>query len=273
MSIKRFYQDRFYHIRSFALHLAVAACVCALLYSLRDADFYRFDFAWWQPLVYLPLGIYFGGLSAVFIHNATHNSFPNRFLNELGGQIAGVHQLWGFLGWKIIHLIHHNYSDKGEMDPHPPKGLSFGRFLAIMFLRSSRTVTQRYREHWGSGFITQALHLGVLVTFLGMSIAYLAFWFLLLGPEAFVLGYIPSLAFNHWFFAHINYYCHPLDDATDETAAANLNHNWYYHLANRLWFGIYYHGNHHRKPNLFNPSKLVLEPERNEEREKAKRYA
>src|ERR1700685_557920 len=117
--IKRFYTDRYLHIRSFSVNLLASIALCLAAYKLHSPDFYHFHFAWCN-LALIPLGFYAGGISAVFIHNATHGSFPSRPLNWLAGQAAGLHQLWGFTGWKLIHLVHHQYSDDGEHDTHPP---------------------------------------------------------------------------------------------------------------------------------------------------------
>lgn len=255
MSLKKFYADPYYQIRSFALYAAIFSVLCTALYAMHPPEFYSFDFSLWH-LALVPLGIYVGGLSAVWIHNATHQSFPNRLLNALCGRIAGVHQIWGYKGWKLIHLVHHQYSDHVEYDPHPTKNRMFGEYFRNMFLRSSLTLSRRYREHFGNSSRTRFLQTATLLIFLLMSIAVVAFWFLLLGPVGFVFFYLPSLAWNHYMFAHINYYCHPLDPVSGETKATNLNQGWYYKIANFLWHGIYYHGNHHRKPMHFNPRKM-----------------
>lgn len=256
--MKRFYTDRYLHIRSFSLHLAASLALCALAYHCHAADFYGWHFGWWEPAL-IPLGVYAGGISAVFIHNATHGSFPKRWLNEACGHLAGVHQLWGFLGWKLIHLIHHHYSDDAAFDPHPPKNLTFWQFTRIMSLHASRKITERYREHWGVSARTHALHGVLLALFIGLAMSNMLFWYLLLGPAGFVFFYIPSYAANHLLFSHINYYAHPKDTA-GRTQPGNLDHNLYYKLANALWFGIYYHGNHHRKPLLFNPKHMLPSP-------------
>jgi len=250
--IKRFYTDRYLHIRSFSVNLLVSAALCVTAYKIHSPGFYAFHFGWWQ-LALIPLGIYVGGISAVFIHNATHGSFPSRPLNWLAGQLAGLHQLWGFMGWKLIHLVYHHYSDDAEHDTHPPKDLTFRQFAKSMFLYSSKKITERYREHWGISARTHLLHRSLLIVFLGMTACNALFWYLMLGPAGFLFFYVPSYAANHLLFCHINYYAHPKDDATGATRPGNLDHNLYYQLANALWFGIYYHGNHHRKPLLFNP--------------------
>ena len=259
--IKKFYTDRYLHIRSFTIYFVVSLLLCATLYAIHSPDFYRFHFAWWH-LALIPLGIYVGGVSAVFIHNATHHSFPSRWLDEACGYLSGLHQLWGFMGWKLIHLVHHQYSDNIDMDPHPPGDLTFWQFAKIMFLHSSAKISERYREHWGMNRRTKVLHNGVLITFLGVVILNTLFWYLLLGPAGFLFFYIPSYISNHLLFVDVNYTAHPKNPETGETKAANLDHNWYYKLANAMWFGIYYHGNHHRKPLLFNPKYMPVSQRR-----------
>jgi len=256
--LKRFYTDRTLHLRSFSINFVISAVLCAALYAYHSPEFYQFHVSWWD-LALIPLGIYIGGVSAVFIHNATHHSFPKMWLNELCGYLSGLHQLWGYMGWKLIHLVHHQYSDNADMDPHPPKDRTFWQFARVMFLESSAKISERYREHWGMNTLTRLMHKGVLVTFFGLTLCNLLFWYLLLGPAAFIFFYIPSYIANHLLFVDINYTAHPKDTETGETNAANLDHNFYYKLANTMWFGIYYHGNHHRRPLLFNPKYM---PER-----------
>jgi stearoyl-CoA desaturase (delta-9 desaturase) len=256
--VKRFYTDRYLHIRTFSVNLLVSVALCVAAYSVHSPEFYQFHFAPWH-LALIPLGIYAGGVSAVFIHNASHGSFPTRPLNWMAGQLAGMHQLWGFMGWKLIHLVHHQYSDDAHFDTHPPKGMTFWQFSRNMFLYSSKKISERYREHWGMSVRTKWLHRNLLFIFMGMAAANLLFWYFLMGPAGFWFCYVPSYVTNHLLFCHINYYAHPKDEA-GATAPGNLDHNLYYNLANALWSGIYYHGNHHRRPLLFNPKKMPASP-------------
>ncbi|NBX03985.1 MAG: fatty acid desaturase [Alphaproteobacteria bacterium] len=249
--MKRFYQDPYLHIRSFSLSLFSGVALCVATYSLRLHDYSAFSFSPWM-LALVPFGIYIGGLSAVFMHNATHGSFKPKWMNWVAGNLAGIHQLWGFMGWKLIHLVHHHYSDVPDMDPHAPGDLSFWQFARVMFIKSSARISERYREHWGNTAQTRILQRAVLVVFGAMALTNLALCYLLLGPAGFVFFYIPSYISNHMLYVDINYTAHPKDE-NGQTAAANLNHTLYYKIANFFWFGIYFHGNHHRKPLLFNP--------------------
>ncbi len=259
MSLKKFYADPYYNIRAFTFQAIGASLACIALAALQLHDYASFDMAWWQMLAYPIIGIYLGGVSAVWIHNATHKSFASPVINELCGTLAGLHQLWGFNGWRLIHLVHHQYSDNVEHDPHPPRGRSYWQFTRDMFVESSFAISKRYRDHWQDTPRTRMLQKLVFASFLAATMSSLAMWFLLLGPAAFVFGFVPSLVWNHLMFAHINYYCHPADE-TGDTAAANLNHGLYYKLANAAWHGIYFHGNHHRKPMLFNPRHMPEKP-------------
>ena len=260
--IKQFYTDCYLHIRSFSLNLLVSASLCAGLYTLHEPSFYEFKPQAWHLLL-IPFGLYIAGLSAVWMHNASHGSFKNKYVNAACGYIAGIHQLWGFMGWKLIHLFHHMYSDQVDMDTHPPKGMTFWQFARSMFLYSSASISKRYREQWGHGLKTRVMHKTVLVVFLAMAASNLLFWYLLLGPEGFLFFYIPSYVANYLVYVDINYSAHPADPATGDTAAANLNETLYHKLANKLWFGIYFHGNHHRKPMLFNPRHMPVRTDRN----------
>jgi fatty acid desaturase len=254
--MKRFYTDRYLHIRSFTTHTIVTALLCLALYQLHAPEFFQFRFEPWH-LALIPLGLYVGGVSAVFIHNATHNSFRWVWLNEFCGYLSGLHQLWGFTGWKLIHLVHHQYSDNADMDPHPPKDLTFWQFTKIMFVNSSRKISERYREHWGQNRTTRIMQKWVMIVFPLMVAANLLFWYMLLGPAGFLFFYIPSYISNHLLFVDVNYSAHPKDESGN-SKPANLNHTLYYKIANALWFGIYFHGNHHRRPLLFNPRYMQL---------------
>lgn len=255
--MKRFYMDPYLHIRSFIIQLAVSVTLCWMLYNVRSEGFFNFNVSAWHLLL-IPFGIYIGGVSAVFIHNASHGSFPNKWLNEICGHLAGFHQLWGFMGWKLIHLVHHHYSDNDEMDPHAPSGMGFWEFSKVMFIKSSRLITKRYQDHWGNGTRTQLLQKATVILFIALVTTNLTAWLLLIGPVGMVFFYIPSYIANHMLFVDINYTAHPKNPQTGITAAANLDNNLYYKIANFCWFGIYYHGNHHRKPLLFNPKYMPV---------------
>ena len=255
--LKRFYQDRFLHVKMLSGSLLFSGIMCVLLSNIRQPEFFEFHFQPWHLLL-LPLALYLGGLSVIYIHNATHNSFPNILLNRFFGHLAGMHQLWGFSGWKLIHIIHHQYTDNADLDIHSPKGMTFGQYFLKMFYFPSQVISKRYYEHWGDTPKTRASRKFSFSLFLCLVLSNLYFWYLLLGPEGMVFFYIPSFFSAYYLFAHLNYFGHPVDAVTGETHPVNLNHNWYYKIANYIWHGIYYHENHHKRPLAFNPKYVSI---------------
>ena len=52
-----------------------------------------------------------------------------------------------------------------------------------------------------------------------------------------------------------NYYTHE-QQPDGSVEVVNLDMNLYYRFCNTFLFGVFYHKNHHDKPNLFNPMRL-----------------
>lgn len=253
--VKKFYSDRFFHIRQLLGSIAVTALACAALLKLRPYDFHRLDFSLWYLLL-MPLGFWVGGMSVIFIHNATHDSFPGKWLNRFCGHLSGMHQLWGFTGWKLIHVFHHMYTDNADLDIHSPKGMTFGQYVRKMIYFPSQIISRKYYEHWGNTPKSHMIRKFSFLLFVILLLSNLTFWYLLLGPAGMIFFYIPSYVGAYFLFAHLNYYGHPVDANTGETHPVNLDHGLYFRLANRCWVGIYYHLNHHKKPALFNPMRM-----------------
>jgi stearoyl-CoA desaturase (delta-9 desaturase) len=257
--LKQFYTDRHMQLRSTALNVLASVIFFCGLYWLHSSDFYRFNFSWWY-IALMPLAIYLGGLSVVCIHNATHKSFGHRWRNLAFGHLAGSHQLWGFKGWKLMHLIHHQYAENEERDPHWHGDISFWRFCCIMPFRANTVIRKRYHEHWGGEQKTLWLQSRPFTLFTGVSLiaSNILCWYMLLGPGLFIFLYLPSFAAMYLLVVDINYSTHPCDPLTGETKPTNFNTTLFHRMANALWFGIYFHANHHRKPLLFNPGKMAV---------------
>jgi len=80
-------------------------------------------------------------------------------------------------------------------------------------------------------------------------------WYLLLGFSGFFLFYVPTYITSVLFFNHFNYFTHrPRNDGTFEIL--NIDRTPYQRLVNHLFFGVFYHKNHHLKPYLFNPKNM-----------------
>ena len=87
----------------------------------------------------------------------------------------------------------------------------------------------------------------------GTAIA--AFWFVLLGPILFFVIYLPAFTLAALFVIHFNWSGHNAHRADQKIEPANLDYGWYW-LGNRLFFGIYFHANHHKMARMFNPMKM-----------------
>ncbi len=87
------------------------------------------------------------------------------------------------------------------------------------------------------------------------------FWLLIFHPVVFSFFFVPSYIANVLIFYHFNYYTHA-QTQEDAVEIMNLTHNVYYKLMNTLLFGVYFHKNHHQRPNLFDPRKLKSVPEK-----------
>lgn len=213
-----------------------------------DVSFSLFHF------LLIPLGIVAGGMSAIFIHNAAHGCFGPKWLNRLIGEIAGTQQLYGFLGWKTAHILHHIYPDDPRKDPHAPMDLTFRQYAVTMPFRLTSKVTQYYFVIWGEGRKYKIIwKLNSFCGFWGLW-SRLIFWYLILGHSGFLFFFIPSYIFNNFIFPHLNYYTHrPYKNEQEKFEILNLNHNLYYKVANAIFFGIYYHKNHHLDSSFFNP--------------------
>lgn len=214
----------------------------------------RYDF------LYILFPLLLCGLPSSLMHNCAHKNIKPHFLNELIGEICGSFMLYGFRGFALAHMFHHIHPDDPTMDPHPPRGQSFLRFV-ISPIKSTLLVVERaYYLNFGKNAETiRLIKLQLGVFNLGLILRTL-FWFLLLGPKLFTFVFLPVYIANIFVFAHINYVAHQ-ERADGSSEIINLNHNLYYKIANFLSFGGYFHKSHHLRPRAFNPSYVEIKEE------------
>ena len=204
-------------------------------------------------LLLIPAGIYLGILSAVCMHNAAHYNFKPRWTNRVVGELAGLQQLLGFNGWAISHILHHQYADDLDKDPHPPGDLSFSGYMNRMKNSIKACMTRNYLDLWDNNQKTRRIwSLGEVFLVLNRYLR-VCFLFVLMGPVWFGLLFLPSFLAQFVFYAHLNYYTHRHCE-TGSHEILNLTDGPYYRVMNFLFFGIYYHKNHHRNCSLFNPA-------------------
>jgi fatty acid desaturase len=215
--------------------------------------FHRHQIALWH-LALIPLGIYLGMLNVPVIHNCAHKSFRPLWLNRFLGELCSLHLLSGYPGFVILHLTHHRHADDPLLDPHPNKDLSFWQYLNSLKLSLRRSFHRLYFERWGETPRTRRIWAFVKVLLPVNRVLRALFVLFLLGPIGFTFFYIPSFIANQLTYAHINYYTHAQSAASPGSVEIiNMNEGWVYPLLNRILIGIYFHKNHHERPNLFNP--------------------
>ncbi len=212
---------------------------------------------WWL----IPLSVVIGLQSAWLMHNAAHESIKPKWLNRLVGELCGLQQLMGYPGWAIPHIVHHQFPDDPEKDPHPPQQLSFMQFLGEMGPSMARVAKAYFFNLWQDRPDVARIWNRMLWTSMAARYLRAAFLLILLGPKVFVLCFIVSKMVNMIWYVHFNYYTHrPTGDGRMEIL--NLDHNLYYKLMNATMAGVYYHKNHHAKASLFDPRSFDKEDER-----------
>ena len=78
------------------------------------------------------------------------------------------------------------------------------------------------------------------------------------GPIAFFLLFVPASLVGFFHLVHFNWSTHNAFSPVQDFKPVNLDHG-FYRIGNKIWFGIYFHGNHHKKTNLFNPGTMPRE--------------
>lgn len=194
-------------------------------------------------------------------HCCSHLSMKPRWLNRFFGEITGLWHNSSLDEWSIIHAYHHRYADDKENDPHPPDGKPFFQYISGMGKAIGQSFGKHYLSEHGSG--PQQLHnlkrlsRSIFVRQVIISL----FWFLALGPQAYVFLYATNIVFKKWHYAWFNWATHVKENGRDLI----LNkHKGLYTAVNFLSFNLYYHENHHLRPGLFNPKSLKREISGNE---------
>lgn len=207
------------------------------------------EWQWWVPLLLVP-ATYLMIMAHVFSHNASHGNFP-KAINRIVGEIVGVIVLAKFASWEIVHRRHHRYSDDPERDPHPAER-GYWRFALNTLIKVEQQLRQEYFDVHGEGPAQLRYeNFRSFYSFVSGS-AIAVFFFVLLGPILFFVVYLPAFALAALFVIHFNWSGHNAHTKDGPIEPTNLDHGWFW-LGNRLFFGIYYHGNHHRMARAFNP--------------------
>ncbi|WP_127716030.1 fatty acid desaturase [Halobacteriovorax sp. HLS] len=235
-------------------HCIFFAVICLLLAAFKGFS-YEVNFKSYDSLVVL-LAIILCGLPSSVLHNCAHRNVGPRFTNDLIGEFLGTLMLYGYRGFTLGHMFHHKYPDNPEFDPHPPRGYSFLRFVISPVKATLIIIERAYFKFFGNNSKTRA-NISMQKTFFNVSIALkVLFWFLVFGLKYFLIFYLPLYVLNIFVFAHINYATH-IENSEGNSEIINLKDGLYYKFVNLVSFGGYYHKNHHLRPQVFNPSKII----------------
>lgn len=210
----------------------------------------------WQPwhFALLPLCLYAHILSNGMIHNNCHGNIP-RPINRLVGEILGAVVMTRYASWEVLHQRHHRYSDDPEKDPHPVHPNFFVFLYQAMVINLERQLQNEFFDNHGDTPASRRRENMRSVLSFSVMIPLATFWYLLLGPWAFLFLWIPTQAIGWVFIAHFNWATHNAHDPSGDYKPVNLDHGWYW-IGNRLVFGLYMHANHHKRANIFNPLKM-----------------
>lgn len=210
----------------------------------------------WEPwhFALIPVAIYVHVLCNVVVHNICHGNLP-RPINRIVGEILGVIVFTRYASWEVLHQRHHRYSDDPEKDPHPVHP-SFWVFLhRIMTVNLEKQLQNEFFDNHGDSPAHRRHETIRSVLSFSVMIPLAAFWYLLLGPWAALCIYLPASLVGWLVVAHFNWATHNAGDPRHEYHPVNLDHGLYW-IGNRIWFGLYMHGNHHKRANVFNPLKM-----------------
>jgi stearoyl-CoA desaturase (delta-9 desaturase) len=256
---KQFRRNRFFYLWYDGTYAVLILAALALMFATGWQGVVT---EWsWSMMLWFPVVLYTQIIAHVFVHNATHKSWP-RAINRLMGELCGVWVLTRFASWEVVHQRHHQYSDDPDKDPHPVIP-NFWRFALNTIVNVESQLQQAYYDaHGDTPENRRYERLRAVVSFaVGMMLIYawLVFW----GPAFFFAVFLPAAILGGLHVLHFNWSTHNGFSPTHDFRPVNLDHGVYW-LGNRIFFGIYYHANHHRRPSLFNPQHmkpgLPLEP-------------
>ncbi len=222
--------------------------------ALLAADVQPMFGAWRvEYLLALPVVLYLHILANVCIHNACHGNFP-RVINRVVGELLGVLVLTRYASWEIVHTRHHKYSDDVEKDPHYVIP-NFWRFVGMIAVNVEVQLQNMAYDQFGDTPVNrQREKYRSLLSFVTV-LPLLAIYYMLLGPGLFFFIFLPVQAIGWVHVAHFNWVTHNALDPSGDYHPVNIDHGVYW-IGNRIWFGLYMHGNHHKRANIFNPLKM-----------------
>ena len=200
---------------------------------------------------FLLLGIIVGIYSATLMHLSSHNSLSSTAKSRIIGELCALHQLIGFYGWQIPHIAHHRSSDVDGEDPHAPGKMGFIQYSSQIKSDVLDALRKAYLETFpcASGIASWK---SIMIWILTNRVLRTLFWYALLGPKLFVSLFMTSYFAQLLFYVHFNWSTHKTAE-NGEVAIRDLDGGLYYKLVNKFTWGMFYHGTHHKFPELKDP--------------------
>ncbi|HVI03673.1 MAG TPA: fatty acid desaturase [Enhygromyxa sp.] len=260
----RFRHRRWFYVLYDGTYLVLTSAVLALMLGLGWPGLVQ-EFHWWYWLL-LPLVVHVQILCSVFIHNCSHGNFP-KSINRLVGELCGIVVLTRYASWEIIHRRHHKYSDDPIRDPHPitPEAAGYWPFLWRTIVNVETQLQRQFYELHGDTPENRKFEKRRAYTSYATNIVLIACWWVLLGPIGFLFFFLPASLIGFFHINHFNWSTHNAAHPEQGFYPVNLDHGYYW-VGNRIWFGIYYHGFHHKQANLFNPMRYEAHQQAKAER-------
>ncbi len=247
---QQFKKDRRFYLKYDAFYLLVLSIAVVAMLALRFRSLGAYvDWQPWHFVVGFPVLLYFMICAHLWIHNATHGNFPKR-VNRIIGEVLGVIVFVRYASWDIVHMRHHRFSDDGTKDPHPTYP-SYWKSFFTSIVYVERQLQQQYCDVWGDTEDNRKYEAFRAKVSYGTNIVLAIAWYSFLGPVGFFALYFPANLIAAAFVGHFNWSTHN-GSAGRDFRPVNLNHGYYW-LGNKLFTGIYFHSNHHKRPHLFNP--------------------
>jgi fatty acid desaturase len=247
-------ENRHFYLQYDAFYAVLSVLAIALLRASGHVGIYGEGglvgaFAW-SHLAAFPLVVYVIILGHVFSHVCSHQSLPKPW-NRIVGELAGIVVLTRFASWEVVHQRHHRHSDDTAKDPHPCMP-SYWAHVWHTVVNVERQLQQTYYDVHGDTPENRAYEgKRVWVSYL-TNIALLGAWLTLLGPLAFFAFFVPASALAALHLFHFNWSTHDALSPEGDYKPINQDHGFFW-LGNRIFFGIYFHANHHKWPNILNP--------------------
>jgi len=249
---QQFKKDRHFYLRYDAFYLAACVGMSALMLATHFRSITA-GVEWnpWHFVVGVPVILYLLICAHLWIHNATHGNFP-KSINRLVGEVLGVIVFVRYASWDIVHMRHHRFSDDSGKDPHPTYPSYWKSFFhSIVYVE--RQLQQQYCDVWGDTEENRKYEAFRARVSYGTNIVLALAWYLFLAPVGFFAFFLPLNIIAAAFVGHFNWSTHN-GAAGRDFRPVNLNHGYFW-LGNKLFTGIYFHANHHKRPNLFNPAR------------------